>query len=135
MIILFFISLTNMTCYMILLIHSNNFIVQLLPVLSVVFQSYVQKMTNIRLKGANNREEALKFTFQTLWKLSRYQHSESIIPSNTISTRSLNKTLTKLRSHYNSEKVRLGCVMYNFSYTWSLCKHSSILLKSYQLLI
>ena len=65
-------------------------------------------MTAIRQKHTKHREDALKHAYQTLSKLHvncSLQEKDGVSSGN-ISTRSLYRTLEKVRDHYAAEKVR-----------------------------
>ena len=83
----------------------------LLLVLSVVFQSYMQAMSDIYQRKMINRENALKYTVQTLRKIHRNDFSKKNLvhyynAHKSISMRSVRDMLAFVRPHYSCQKVR-----------------------------
>jgi len=97
-------------------------------VLTVVFKSYMKSIASIRKKKALKKEFVLRITFETLSKLNRYATDYIATPEDSISTKSLKKTLQYLRPHYNNAKVSLFCSSSALFYFY--LQHTSIIFQS-----
>lgn len=97
-------------------------------VLSVIFQSYSQAITDIRQRKKNNKERSLLIAFKTLMKLRKTTKTKTLsnnnnnrekgkkkenrtttsagkLPNDVIYMRTVKKTIMLVRPHYTSSKI------------------------------
>ena len=81
-------------------------------VLSVVFQTYIQASTQVHNSCMENRQEALRLSFDALAAVTTAD-AEQEPPVPVVSTQAVRGTLERLRPHYSAFKINALMDIYN----------------------